>query len=171
MSTPTSAARTFLAGKSELCVAALLFVLGSVALVDAATLTDNAATRGPLNSATVPIVVGTLLVVVSIALAVNVLRGGTGDMESGEDIDLDQPTAWVPFVALAGVFLANAVLMESLGWPITGTVLFWGAATALGSKHLIRNLIVAAAIAFGSYALFAYGLGVNLPAGLLHGVI
>lgn len=160
-----------LEGKSELGVAVLLFVLGGTALYDASTLTDNAATRGPLNSATMPTAVGALLLVLGVALVIDVLRGGRGEMESGEDIDLDQPTAWVPFAAIAGVFLGNAVLMETLGWPITGTFLFWGAVTALGSRHWVRDFIVSLAVAFGSYLLFAYALDVNLPAGILQGVI
>ncbi|MDG4668157.1 tripartite tricarboxylate transporter TctB family protein [Mycobacterium sp. 236(2023)] len=167
----TAPKTTALSGKSELGVAVLLGAMGAIALVDAATLTTNAATRGPLNSATVPIVVGLLLIGVAIALFIDVLRGGRGEMEGGEDIDLEQPTAWVPFVAIGAIFLANAFLMEPLGWPITGTALFWGAATALGSRHLVRDLLISLVIAFGSYFLFAYALGVDLPAGLLGGVI
>ncbi len=175
MSSQVSAVRTplsaKLSGKSELGVAVLLFVLGGVALYDASTLSNNAATRGPLNSATVPIVVGGLLVVLAAALVVDVLRGGRGEMEGGEDIDLEQPTAWLPLVAIAGIFLGNAVLMETLGWPITGTLLFWGAVIALGSRHLVRDFAISAAIGFGSYLLFAYTLDVDLPAGVLGGVI
>ena len=31
-------------------------------------------------------------------------------------------------------FLANVVLIEPVGWSITGAVLFWGCAYALGSR-------------------------------------
>jgi putative tricarboxylic transport membrane protein len=171
VSTRTGRRGASLSGKSELGVAVLLFVLGGVALYDASTLANNAATRGPLNSATVPIVVGGLLVLLAVALAIDVLRGGRGDMEGGEDIDLEAPTAWVPFIAIGGVFLGNAVLMETVGWPITGTLMFWGAVTALGSRRYVRDFLVSAAIAVGSYLLFAYALDVNLPAGVLQGVI
>lgn len=169
--TSSAAVRGRLTGKAELGVAAMLFTLGGVALFDASTLSTNAATRGPLNSATVPTVVGALLIVLGIALAVDVMRGGRGEMDGGEDIDLDQPTAWLPFIAIAGVFLGNAVLLETLGWPISGTLLFWGAVTALGSRHWIRDLLISVAIAVGSYVLFVYALDVNLPAGVLAGVI
>lgn len=171
MTSPAEGKRSALTGKAELGLAALLFGMGVIALVDASTLSVNAATRGPLNSATVPIAVGLLLVVVSIALTVNVLRGGRGDMEGGEDIDLDQPTAWVPFAAVGGVFLANAVLMESIGWPITGAALFFGAAVALGSRNYLVALVISLVMSFGSYLLFVNMLGLNLPAGVLSGVI
>lgn len=170
----TSAAgnlRGALEGKSELLVAMLLFVLGAVALIDAATLTPNAASVGPLSSSVVPTLVGVLLLTVGVALVVDVARGGRGEMEGGEDIDLDQPTAWVPFFAVGGFFLANAVLMESIGWPITGTLLFWGSAVALGSRKYLSALAISAVVAVGSYVLFVYALGVHLPAGVLEGVI
>ena len=160
MTTQTAPLRASLSGKAELGVAVLLFVLGGIAMYDASTLATNAATRGPLNSSTMPTVVGALLVVLGIALTIDVLRGGRGDMEGGEDIDLDEPTAWVPFVAIGGVFLGNAVLMETLGWPITGTLLFWGAVIALGSRHYVRDLVISATIAVGSYVVFAYALSV-----------
>ncbi|OZC57058.1 hypothetical protein CH289_03945 [Rhodococcus sp. RS1C4] len=171
MSTAVPSKISPLKGKSELVVSALLLTLGVVALVDAAGLADNAATRGPLTSSTVPTFVGLILVCTGIALAVDVLRGGSGEMEGGEDLDLDTPTAWVPFVALGALFLGNAVLIEPIGWPLTGTALFWGAATALGSRALVRNLVVSAVIGFGTYFLFVHVLGVVLPAGILEGVI
>lgn len=171
MTVAAGSVRAALTGKSELLLAALLFVLGVVALIDAATLEDNAASVGPLSSAVFPIVVGILLLVVGVALVIDVLRGGRGEMEGGEDIDLDQPTAWLPFFAVGGFFLANAVLIESIGWPITGTMLFFGSAIALGSRRFAMTFVIAAVIAFGSYLLFVYALGAYLPAGLLQGVI
>lgn len=171
MTAAVRAARSALADKSELLVAALLFTLGVVALIDAAMVTDNAASVGPLSSAVFPTVVGLMLIGVGAALLIDVLRGGRGEMEGGEDIDLDQPTAWLPFFAVGGFFLANAVLIESVGWPITGTLLFFGSAVALGSRRFTMAFGVAAAVAFGSYFLFVYALGAFLPAGILQGVI
>ena len=63
-------------------------------------------------------------------------------------------------------FLANAVLIEPLGWPISGAILFF-AAFALGSRHVIRDAVIAIALSFGSWYLFDLGLGVNLPVGVL----
>ena len=169
MNLATIRARTFLSGKSELGVAVFLIGLGAIGLVDAYSLSDNVASRGPLHSSTMPTVVGALLVVTGLVLSADVLRGGRGEIEGGEDIDLDEPTAWIPFVAIGLVFLANAVFMESLGWPITGAFLFWGAATALGSRHLVRDVVISLAMSFGSYVLFVEALGINLPAGILDG--
>lgn len=171
MTSAAGTARVALTGNSELLVAALLFVLGAAALIDAAMLKDNAASVGPLSSAVVPTVVGVMLLAVGVALVVDVLRGGRGEMEGGEDIDLAQPTAWVPFFAVGAFFLANAVLIEAVGWPITGTLLFFGSAVALGSRRYVLTLVVSAGVGFGSYLLFVYALGAYLPAGVLQGAI
>ncbi|QDO90473.1 tripartite tricarboxylate transporter TctB family protein [Ornithinimicrobium ciconiae] len=158
-------------GASELGVAALLLACGVVALVDASTLSDNAASRGPLGSAVMPTAVGILLVGCALALTIDVFRGGRGEMDGGEDIDLDSPPAWPAFTAVAGVFLANAVLIETLGWPISGALLFWGSAVALGSRRFLRDIAIALLMSFGSYFLFVEVMRIHLPAGILSGVL
>ena len=72
---------------------------------------------------------------------------------------------------LAAAFVANALLIEPLGWPISGAILFWGSAFALGSRHYIRDAAIALVLSFGSWYLFAFGLGVILPVGILKGIL
>ncbi|MGW1927357.1 tripartite tricarboxylate transporter TctB family protein, partial [Streptomyces massasporeus] len=72
--------------RSELGVGVLLFVLGVLVLTDALTLDADLAGRGPVGPATVPLVVGCGLLVVAVLLSVDVLRGGRGEAEAGEDV-------------------------------------------------------------------------------------
>jgi putative tricarboxylic transport membrane protein len=72
---------------------------------------------------------------------------------------------------LAGAFLANIVLIEPLGWPLSGALLFFGGALALGSRTPLRDIVVSLALGFGSYYLFNHALGLALPAGVLEGLI
>jgi putative tricarboxylic transport membrane protein len=72
---------------------------------------------------------------------------------------------------ITGSFLANAVLVEPLGWPLSGAVLFWTAAYALGSRRHILNIFIAFALSIGSYLMFAMALGVELPVGPLGGLL
>ena len=72
---------------------------------------------------------------------------------------------------LAAAFLANALLIEPLGWVFSGAILFWGAAFALGSRHYIRDAVIAFALSIGSWYLFALALGIVLPPGILRGVL
>ncbi|NUK00144.1 tripartite tricarboxylate transporter TctB family protein [Streptomyces lunaelactis] len=156
---------------SELGVSVLLFVIGVLVLTDALTMDVDIAQRGPVGPKTVPIVVGIGLLVVAALLAVDVLRGGRGEAEGGEDIDLSEPSDWRTVLHLAGVFLAFAVLIGPLGFPIAGALLFWGAAFALGSRHLDRDPLIAAVLSLVTYFVFDNLLGVPLPGGPLMGVL
>nr|WP_202458929.1 tripartite tricarboxylate transporter TctB family protein [Streptomyces sp. SID5464] len=156
---------------SELGVCALLLVLGVLVLTDALTMDVDIAQRGPVGPKTVPVVVGAGLLVIAALLAVDVLRGGRGQAEGGEDIDLSEPADWRTVLLLAGVFLGSAVLIEPLGFPIAGVLLFWGAAFALGSRRIDRDPVIAAGLSLVTYVVFNNLLGVPLPGGPLMGVL
>ena len=158
-------------GRSELGVALFLGALGLLVIVSALLLPESAIARGPVGPAAVPVVVGGLLVVVSVFLALDVLRGGRGEPEGGEDIELGGGTDWRTIAIVAASFLANALLIEPLGWPVSGAILFWGAAFALGSRHYIRDAVIAVALGVGSWYLFVLGLGISLPVGILEGIL
>ncbi len=69
------------------------------------------------------------------------------------------------------VFAANIVLIDWLGWVISGSLLFYGSALALGSRHYLRALVIAVACSLITFYGFAIGLGVGLPAGILQGIL
>ncbi|MFE6163866.1 tripartite tricarboxylate transporter TctB family protein [Streptomyces sp. NPDC056486] len=163
--------RAWLREHSELGVSVMLLALGILVLTDALTMDVEIAQRGPIGPKTVPIVVGIGLLVVAVILAIDVLRGGRGEAEGGEDIDLSEPADWRTVLLLAGVFLGAAVLIEPLGFPVAGALLFWGAAYALGSRHLDRDPLIAAGLSLITYVVFNNLLGVPLPGGPLMGVL
>ena len=160
-----------LRGRSELGVSLLLGGLGAVVLVDASRIPTDFTQRGPVGPAAVPVVVGVALLVIAVLLARDVLRGGHGEAEAGEDVDLGHPSDWRTVLLLIAAFLANVVLIDRIGFPISGAVLFWGAAYALGSRHLLRDPIIALALSVTTYLVFSRGLGIGLPAGVLEGVL
>ena len=161
--------RDWLRERSELGICALLAALGVLVLLDAATIASDFTQRGPLGPKTVPIVVGVLLLVVSALLARDVLRGGRGESEAGEDIDLTAPSDWRMVLLLAAAFLANAALINVVGFPLSGMILFWGSAYALGSRNTARDPLIAAVLSVVTYVLFNQLLGVPLPGGPLMG--
>jgi putative tricarboxylic transport membrane protein len=152
-------------------VALFLGALGVLVIVSALMLPESRIARGPVGPAAVPVVVGSLLLITSVFLAVDIWRGGRGEPEGGEDIELGGGTDWKTVAMLAAVFLANAVLIEPLGWVFSGAILFWGAAFALGSRHYIRDAVIAFALSFGSWYLFQLGLGITMPPGILDGIL
>nr|CTQ93635.1 TctB citrate transporter [Kibdelosporangium sp. MJ126-NF4] len=155
---------------SELGVSVVLAVLGVLVLVDAISMPAIPAQRG-IGPDVAPIVVGGALILVAALLARDVLRGGRGEAEGGEDVDLDAPGDWRTVLLLAAAFLANVVLIGLVGFPVSGAVLFWGAAYALGSRNFVRDPLVAAGLSLVTYFVFNDLLGVSLPGGPLMGVL
>jgi putative tricarboxylic transport membrane protein len=72
---------------------------------------------------------------------------------------------------LSAAFLANAALIGVVGFPISGALLFWGAAYALGSRNHVRDPLLAAAMSIVTFVLFNNLLGVPLPGGPLMEVL
>ena len=156
---------------AEYGVCVFLVVAGIVVLIDALQLSNNRTGVDPLGPKPVPVFVGSLLIVLAIALAVAVSRGSQGEAEAGEDIDLGSRVDIKTVLLLLGVFVANILLIDLLGWVISGGLLFYGSAIALGSRHFIRDLAISAALSLGTFYGFAIGLGVGLPAGILQGIL
>jgi putative tricarboxylic transport membrane protein len=158
-------------GRSEYGVALFLGALGLLVIVQAILLPESRIARGPIGPGTIPIIVGSLLVIVAGFLALDVSRGGRGEPEGGEDVELTGGSDWRTVLMLAAAFLSNAVLIEPLGWPISGAILFWGSAFALGSRHYVRDAAIALVLSFGSWYAFAFGLNSILPVGILKGIL
>lgn len=167
---PAPVRRRPLAGRAELGLAALLLGVGVFLLVETQRIAVpvNANAIGPRFF---PTVVGVVLVVVSLWLAVDVLRGGHGEMEAAEDVDVSRASDWRTIALLSAVFLGHAAVLEPLGFPVAAALLFFGVAATLGSRRWARDLAVSVVIALLVFVVFARGLGVGLPAGVLQGVV
>jgi len=157
--------------RAELGVAVLLAVVGVVVIVDAMGLDVPYSQSDPVGPRTVPYLVGALLLTCAVLLVINVLRGGHGEAEEGEDVDLSAPTEWRVVVPLVLAFLANVLLIDVLGWVISGALLFFCSSWALGSRHVVRDLVISVALALVTFYGFYVGLGVLLPAGVLEGIL
>ena len=148
-----------------------LALLGVLVLVDASRIGAATSSNDPIGPRPVPVILGVLLVIVSVFYALDIARGGVGEAEGGEDVDLSTRVDVRTVALLLGAFLLNAVLIEPLGWVISGSLLFWAAAFALGNRHHVRGLAIGVALALATFYAFAIGLGVNLPAGILQGIL
>jgi len=170
---PAAEARTAgprLVDKAQYGLAAFLVVVGAYVLVDAVGLEDGFADQ-PVQPYAFPYVVGAVLVLLGVLLAVATARGDRPEAEEGEDVDLSGGSDWRTVAMLAGVFLLNVLLIDLLGWAITGALLFAGAAYVLGSRTPVRDLAIGAALSVGTWYGFYVGLGIPIPAGILDGVL
>ena len=171
MSTARSGLRPEVKDRAQFGVCAGLGLLGALVLYDASRIGHASSSNDPIGPRPVPVILGVLLIVVAILYAVDVARGGHGEAEEGEDVDLTTRVDWRTIAMLIAAFVLNALLIEPLGWVISGTILFWGAAFALGNRHHVRGLAIGIALSVATFYAFAIGLGVNLPAGVLQGIL
>lgn len=154
---------------AQLGLAALLVVVGAYTVYDATTL--RIGFGDPVGPRLFPYVIGSVTLVLGLLLVLATLRGDVPQGEEGEDVDLRHPADWLTVGKLVGVLLFTVLTVSFLGWAISGAVLFVGAAWSLGSRTLVRDVLVGAVLSVGSWYFFHQVLGVVLPAGILDGVL
>jgi putative tricarboxylic transport membrane protein len=156
---------------AELGMSVLLVAVGGLVLYDASQLGATLVQTGPVGPKAVPYTVGGMLLLTAALLTVDVLRGGHGEAEGGEDVDLGHGVDWPRLGLLVLVLLGSSLAIPYAGFPIAGTLLFWGSAAALGSRRRLWDPVIAAVVAVSSYLVFTDSLGLALPAGVLEGVL
>ncbi|WP_197379741.1 tripartite tricarboxylate transporter TctB family protein [Mycolicibacterium mengxianglii] len=157
--------------KGQYIVCVVCLAVGIFLIVDAMRITAGFAAVDPVGPRPFPIAVGAGLIVLSVILAVAIPRGSRGEADAGEDVDPDMPSDWRTVGLLIALFIATILLVNPLGWTITGGLFFAGAATVLGSRHYFRNILIGAALGIISFYAFYSGLGIPLPAGILDGIL
>ena len=153
----------------QLGLAALLVVVGAYTVYDATTLTVGFG--DPVGPRAFPYVIGSVLLGLAVLLALATARGDVPEAEAGEDVDVTTPADWVTVAKLVGVMLLNLLLVNLLGWAITGALLFAGCAWALGSRTLVRDLVIGAVLSVSSWYFFWVVLDKPLTAGILDGIL
>jgi putative tricarboxylic transport membrane protein len=152
--------------RGELALSVVLVVLGAYVVLDARTIAvpGSANTVGPRFF---PYLVGAATAVVGLVLAVRIVRGDRGPEEDGEDIDPDAATSWRAVGIIALAFLAHALLINVVGWPLAVTLMFGVVAWALGARGIIRPLLAGGITSVVIWLVFVKALGVVLPGGVL----
>lgn len=155
----------------ELVFAGVVALIGVAIIVDASGINVGYSEADPVGPKTMPFVVAAVLIASAVALAITVSRGDVAKGDEGEDVDLDQPIDWRTIVPLVGIFILNILLIDVVGWVISGTILFFGSVIALGGRRYVLTLVISVLLALGTFYAFYLALGVSLPAGLLEGVL
>jgi putative tricarboxylic transport membrane protein len=88
-----------------------------------------------------------------------------------EDDDRERITCWRDAWVTFGALIAYVAVFSYLGFAVSTLIFLAGLSSYLDPRHWIRNVIVSAIFAGAVYYLFTYLLGVQLPGGLLAGVI
>ena len=169
MNEPTATTQETTVDRAQFGLAAVLGLVGVYTIVDARGL--NVGFGDPIGPRVFPYVIGSVMVVLAVLLAVATAGGDVPQAEEGEDIDLTSAPDWLTVAKLVAILVLNLLLVNVLGWAITGALLFAGSAWALGSRTLLRDLIVGAVLAVASWYFFYVGLGVPLSPGVLDGIL
>ena len=148
----------------EVVMALLLAALGLYLILDAANI------AGPGSSSQVgprffPYLVGGVVVATGLALALRVWRGDQGPADESEDVDPDAGTDWRAVGIIAVAFLAHALLINVVGWPLAVTLMFATVAWALGARGIVRPLIAGGIASVVVWIVFVKALNVALPGG------
>lgn len=117
----------------------------------------------------VPYVVAGGMSVLGASLVLAALRGGWS-ATIAEVAEAGPPNLRALGLLGAGL-LANLILIGPAGFSIAASAQFVLVAAAFGSRSMARDLLIALPLTLLVWFLFVQGLGVNIGAGLLEGLI
>jgi putative tricarboxylic transport membrane protein len=151
--------------KGELVFTSFLFVTSVIIIFDTANITESNAV-GFVGPKVFAFIVGGLMFFLSGVQIVAVLRGQRGTPESVEGGEVANEAKWKPFGLVLAGLVQYAVLLEIVGFPIAGTVLFFLVAKALGAAKFLKTALISLITTVIVFLTFTQGLQLNLPSGL-----
>lgn len=78
---------------------------------------------------------------------------------------------WRTLGIVLAAFLAFSLLLNPLGWILSAALMFWLISFALGSGRPLFDIALAAVFSSAVQVAFSAGLGLNLPGGIIEGVL
>ena len=113
----------------------------------------------------VPRIVGFGMLALGALLLREAFTGGFRGVDEAEE--RARGMDWAAFAWISLGILAYGFLIERLGFILSSVLLFASVARGFGSRRWALNVVVGALLAAAIFALFNYGLGLALPAGVL----
>lgn len=149
---------------SDLIIGLGLIALGGVIGADTAQM-QVPPTYARVGPQVFPTLVSMGLALAGAYLALLAWRGRGSDA-------LDRGTEeWLPVLVIAAGLIVHLNLLRPAGFVPAGIMLFMAVAFAFGSRQYLRDFAIAAVLVTGTYFGFTYGLGLQLPPGVLKGLI
>jgi putative tricarboxylic transport membrane protein len=117
----------------------------------------------------VPYLVAGFMALCGVGLTLAALRGGwSADLTEVREAP---PTNWRALTLLGAGLAANLALIDWLGFVIASSTMYVLVCAAFGSKRPLIDLGIGIAVTLGAYLGFEKGLGVNIGAGILEGIL
>lgn len=160
-------ARRLMVG-GELLVALGISALGAFLAIQTAGI-EVSPTYARVGPRVFPWVISGVLIVLGLWLAFDVIRARKPDAETAteEAAEFD----WNAFFTIGLGLVLHMALIGYAGFIIAATVLFVCVARAFDSRNIARNALIGAVLASIVYVGFKYGLGLDLPGGMLVGLL
>ena len=110
--------------------------------------------------------------IIAIGLAITGAHIAWKSYRGGDEvIDEVEPTDWKSVGIIVVGLIAHMNLLKPLGFVPAGLILFMSVAFAFGSRRYGRDAIVGFLLVLFAYLGFTYGLGLQLPPGILKGLL
>jgi putative tricarboxylic transport membrane protein len=110
--------------------------------------------------------------IIAIGLAITGAHIAWKSYRGGDEvIDEVEPTDWKSVGIIVAGLIAHMNLLKPLGFVPAGLILFMSVAFAFGSRRYGRDTIVGFLLVLFAYLGFTYGLGLQLPPGILKGLL
>ncbi len=113
----------------------------------------------------VPRGVGTVRLILGAFLLREAFTGGFRGVD--EEAEAKLPMDWRAFGWVSAGIIAYGLLVEGAGFIIASTILFVTVARGFNSRRWLLNAATGLVLAIAVFAIFNYGLGLTLPAGVL----
>jgi putative tricarboxylic transport membrane protein len=156
--------------KGELAFAGSLLILGVVVLIDTINMLVPPAS-GTIGPQIFPYLVSGFLILVSLGIIVQILRGNIGQPEGTEFGDTIDKTDFKTLLIVAGSMVTYPLLIERAGFIPASTLVFFGVSFAFGARNILKNLFVSLLFSTIVFFSFTRGLNVNLPSRLIEEII
>jgi len=156
--------------KGELAFAGSLLILGVVVLIDTINMLVPPAS-GTIGPQIFPYLVSGFLILVSLGLIVQILRGNIGQPEGTEFGETIDKTDFKTLLIVAGSMVTYPLLIERAGFIPASTLVFFGVSFAFGARNILKNLFVSLLFSTIVFFSFTRGLNVNLPSRLIEEII
>ena len=145
----------------ELFLGFALVLLGTLILTGTLSITVAPA-YSRVGPRVFPFVVAAGMIVLGILYAIESWKGA-------QTPAVDHAVSLWPIMLIGGGIILDALLMPSLGFILSSTILFVLVAIGFGSRRYLRDGLVGLALSAVAYVTFVYGLGLKLPAGSFAG--
>jgi putative tricarboxylic transport membrane protein len=146
----------------ELLLSLALIAAGAFILYETRGIPDTtgAAQVGPRLF---PYLIGIGLTACGAALGWQGISGGWRNMPSGQ-AQHDRPD-WNAFALVSAGIVLHMILIGRAGFTVASTVLFALVARGFGSRKILRDVALGAALATAAFLVFTLALGLSLPKG------